>query len=149
VSRADPEREPTPDGPPVRRRFPIFVGRKSRLLLWVFGVVGDNAYVDLDDQLDARFGWARVRTPVSNIRSWRIEGPWLWITAIGIRTSIRHRDLTFGGTPRGGVRVDFHRPVRPWFYDVPALYVTVADLEGFAAALRELGIPGEDARRGR
>jgi hypothetical protein len=30
---------------------------------------------------------------------------------------------------------------------VPALYVTVGDLEGFAAALSERGIPGEDARR--
>lgn len=128
------------------RRYPIFIGRKSRLLLWVFGVIGDNAYVELGDELDARFGWARIRTPVSNIKSWRIEGPWWWITAIGIRRGIRG-DLTFGGTPRGGVRLDFHAPVRPWFFDVPALYVTVEDLEGFAAALRERGIPGEDARR--
>jgi hypothetical protein len=30
---------------------------------------------------------------------------------------------------------------------VPALYVGVDDLEGFANALRALGIPGEDGRR--
>jgi hypothetical protein len=30
---------------------------------------------------------------------------------------------------------------------VPALYVTVADLEGLGRALFERGIPGEDARR--
>jgi len=138
----------TPQGRPIRR-FPIFVGRKSRPLLRLFGVKGDNAYVDLGDELDARFGWARLRTPVGNIASWRIEGPWLWITAIGVRMSIRHRDLTFGGTPRGGVRLDFREPVRAFRFNVPALYVTVEDLVGFTAALGELGIPGLDARRAR
>ncbi len=131
------------------RRFPIEVGRKSRPLLRLFGVKGDNAYVDLGDELDARFGWARIRTPVSNIESWRIEGPWLWITAIGVRMSVRHRDLTVGGTPRGGVRMEFREPVRAFRSKVPALYVTVEDLEGFAAALSERGIPGIDARRPR
>ena len=131
------------------RRFPIEVGRKSRALLRLFGVKGDNAYVDLGDELDARFGWARVRTPVGNIESWRIEGPWLWITAIGVRMSIRHRDLTFAGTPRGGIRMDFREPVRAFRFLVPALYVTVEDLEGFAAALSERGIPGLDERRSR
>ena len=131
------------------RRFPIEVGRKSRPLLRLFGVMGDNAYVDLGEELDARFGWARVRTPVSNIESWRIEGPWLWITAIGVRMSIRRRDLSFGGTPRGGVRMDFREPVRAFRLKVPALYVTVEDLEGFAAALSERGINGMDARRPR
>jgi hypothetical protein len=131
------------------RRFPIKVGRKSRPLLWLFGVRGDNAYVDLGETLDARFGWARLETPVSNIASWRIEGPWLWITAIGVRRGIRHGDFTFAGTARGGVRMDFREPVRALGFNVPALYVTVADLEGFAAALSALGIPGEDARRER
>jgi hypothetical protein len=129
------------------RRFPIRVGRRSRALLWLFGVRGGNAYVDLaDDELDAHFGFYRLRTPVDNIGSWRIEGPWLWVTAIGVRTSLRHRDVTFGGSPRGGVRVDFREPVRFGFYHVPALYVTVEDLEGLAAALAEHGIQGVDAR---
>lgn len=131
------------------RRFPIKVGRKSRPLLWLFGVRGDNAFVDLGAQLDARFGWARLRTPVDNIVSWRIEGPWRWITAIGVRRSSRHGDLTFGGTPRGGVRLDFREPVRALGLSVPALYLTVEDLEGFAAALGARGIPGVDARAGR
>jgi len=120
------------------RRFPIRVGRRSRAVLRLFGVRSGNAYVDLDGELDARFGFYRVRTPVSNLASWRIEGPWLWITAIGVRTSLRHRD---------GVRVDFTEPVRLGFLRIPALYVTVEDLEGFAGALVERGIPGEDARK--
>jgi hypothetical protein len=131
------------------RRFPIRIGRRSRPLLRLFGVRNGNAFVDLDGELDARFGFFRVSTPLSNIASWRIEGPWLWITAIGVRTSIRHRDVTFGGSHRGGVRVDFKERVAFGFLRIPALYVTVEDLEGLAAALNALGIPGEDARKQR
>jgi hypothetical protein len=129
------------------QRFPIRVGRRSRPLLRLFGVTNGNAFVDLNEEMDARFGRSRVQTPVANLASWRIEGPWLWITAIGVRTSIRHRDVTFGGNHRGGVRVDFRDPVRFGFLSIPALYVTVEDLEGFAAALAGRGIPGLDARR--
>lgn len=128
------------------RRFPIRVGRRSRPLLRLFGVRSDNAYVDVGDAFDARFGWFRIRVPMSDIVSWRIEGPWRWVTAIGVRLSIRHRDLTFGGTPRGGVRVDFREPVQIGVLRIPALYVTVDDLEGLAAALTEHGIGGLDAR---
>jgi hypothetical protein len=131
------------------RRFPIRIGRRSRPLLRLFGVRNGNAFVDLDGELDARFGFFRVSTPLSNIASWRIEGPWLWITAIGVRTSIRHRDVTFGGSHRGGVRVEFKERVRFGFLRIPALYVTVEDLEGLTAALKALGIPGEDARKQR
>jgi hypothetical protein len=130
------------------QHFPIELGRRSRpLLRLLFRVSPETAYVDLADELDARFGFGHLRTPVENIASWRIEGPWLWITAIGIRRSIRHGDVTFGGTPKGGVRIDFREPVKAMGFRVPALYVTVEDLQGLAAALAERGIPGEDARR--
>lgn len=133
------------------RRFPILVGRRSRFLLLLFGVRADNAYVDLGDaELDAHFGFFRVRTPTRNLASWRIEGPWLWVTAIGVRTSVRHHDVTFGGTNRGGVRVDFREPVQGLGrLRIPALYLTVEDLEGFAAALTERGLQGTDARKTR
>jgi hypothetical protein len=132
----------------VTRRFPIHVAQRARLVLLLFGVRPSNAYVELgDDELDAHFGFFRFRTPMCNLTSWRIEGPWRWITAIGVRLSIRHRDLTFGGTNRGGVRVDFKEPVRMGGMRIPALYLTVEDLEGFAAALAERGLPGRDARK--
>jgi hypothetical protein len=130
------------------QRFAIRLGARSLPLLRLFGVRGPtDAWVELrDDTLEARFGSARVSTALSNIASWRIEGPWLWITAIGIRRSFRHGDITFGGSPHGGVRLDFREPVRVTRLGVPALYVTVDDLEGFATALRERGIDGVDAR---
>jgi hypothetical protein len=129
------------------RRFPIRIGRRSRPLLRLFGVRDGNAFVAMNDVLDAHFGSFRIETPLANISSWRIEGPWRWITAIGVRRSVRHGDLTFGGSHRGGVRLDFREPVRLGRLRVPALYVTVEDLEGLAAVLAERGIPGEDARR--
>lgn len=131
------------------QRFPIRLGSRSRPLLRLFAVRGrDDAWVDLgDDTLEARFGRFGAATPVSNVASWRIEGPWPWITAIGVRRSWRHGDLTFGGSPRGGVRLDFKEPVRVGPFDVPALYVTVEDLEGLAAALAARGITGVDARK--
>ena len=135
-------------------RYPIRVGRKSRLFLRVaFGVRADDAWIELgdgpDDSLRVRFGWWPFETTMGNVVRWRIEGPWRWITAIGYRRSIRHGDLTFGGSPHGGVRIDFRTPV-PWLlFRIPAIYVPADDLEALAAALAARGIPGDDVRRRR
>jgi hypothetical protein len=48
------------------------------------------------------------------------------------------------------VRIDFRAPVRFvrfGFFAIPALYVTVEDLEGLATALSDRGISGVDARK--
>jgi hypothetical protein len=135
-------------------RFPIRVGRRSRLFLRiVFGVRADVSWIDLGDgpdgELEVRFGWSHFRTPVANIASWQIEGPFLWITAIGVRRSTRHGDVTFGGSPHGGVRIDFRTPVRWAIFHVPAIYVPADDLEALAADLGRRGFPGRDLRRRR
>lgn len=130
-------------------RFPIELGRRSRpLLRLLFGVTPENAYVDLGDDLDAHFGYGHFRTPLANIASWRIEGPWPWITAIGIRRGIRDGVFSFAGTSTGGVRVDFRERVRGLrLFRTPALYLAVEDPEALAAALSARGISGTDARR--
>ena len=133
-------------------RFPIRVGRRSRLFLRLFfGVRADDSWVDLGDgpdgELQVLFGWSQFRTRMANVASWRIEGPFLWITAIGVRMSIRHRDVTFGGSPHGGVRIDFLTPVDWGIVHVPAIYVPADDLEALAADLERRGIHGTDARR--
>lgn len=121
------------------------------LLLGLWGVRPGLAYAEIgqgpDGELQARFGRVRFATPLANIAGWRIEGPFHWITAIGIRRSVRHGDLSFAGAAHGGVRMDFRSPVRWSFLRVPALYIGADDLDAFAAALRERGIPGVDARR--
>jgi hypothetical protein len=130
-------------------RFPIRIGRRSAgALRLFFGVRPENAWAEIgDDGLLIRYGRAELRTTLDNLLRWRIEGPFRWITAIGIRRSVRHGDVSFAGSPHGGVRVDFRRPV-PWGpFHVPAVYVAADDLDAFAAALAARGIPGEDARR--
>jgi hypothetical protein len=131
----------------VTQRFPIRVGKRSRPLLLLFGVRAGNAWVELDGVITARFGFYRLSTPLENLASYQIEGPWLWLTAIGVRRSWRGGDLTFAGSPHGGVRLNFMRPVRLGPLRVPALYVTVDDLDGFATALAARGVPGQDARK--
>ena len=102
-----------------------------------------------DERLTARFGWFEFQVALRDIAGWRIEGPWRWITAIGVRRSIRHGDLTFAGSPRGGVRLDFRSPVTWNVLRVPAFYVGVEDLEGFAATLAALGILARTHERSR
>src|SRR3954447_1674381 len=107
------------------------IGRRSRPLLLLFGVRQSNAFVDLTpDYLDAHFGFYHLRVPLANIARWRIEGPWLWITAIGVRRGIRKGDITFAGNHKGGVRIDFKEPEKRSIARIPRVYVTVADLEG-------------------
>jgi hypothetical protein len=127
-------------------RFPIRIGRRSRPYMRLWTVRPDTAFVDIDDDIDLHFGRFRLRTPLANLASWRIEGPFLWITAIGIRRSIRHGDVSFAGSPHGGVRIDFREPVRWGLFNVPAIYVGADDLDGLAAELIRRGVPGTDAR---
>ena len=134
-------------------RFPIRVGPKSRLpLRLLFGVQADDAWIDIGDghegELEVQFGWSHFRTPMTNIARWQIEGPFLWITAIGVRRSNRHGDVTFGGSPHAGVRIDFTTPVHWTIFHVPAIYVPADDLDGLAAELERRGVPGRDVRRG-
>jgi hypothetical protein len=130
-------------------RYPIRIGSRSRLFLRIaFGVTPDRAWAEIDDDaVRVRFGRFAFEAPVANVTRWRIEGPWRWITAIGLRRSVRHGDVSFAGSPRGGVRLDFRDPVRWGILHVPAAYYGVEDLEGLAAELAALGIDGEDARR--
>jgi hypothetical protein len=140
-------REPAHSTP---TRYDIRIGQRSRLILRLFfGVTPDRAWVTLDDErLTARLGWWEIEVPLADIIGWRVEGPWRWITAIGVRRSLRGGDLSFAGSPRGGVRLQLATPVRWYRLSVPALYVGVEDLERLAADLEARGIPGEDVRTG-
>jgi hypothetical protein len=128
-------------------RFPIRIGPRSRLVVRLFGVTPANAYAELGDDLEIRFGWFRFRTPVANIERYRIEGPFTWIKAIGVRMSFRHPDLSFCGSAHGAVRMDLKEPVRWGPIRVPAVWAGVDDLDALAAELSRRGVPGADARR--
>lgn len=131
------------------RRYPIRIGSRSAPLLRLgFGVTPERAWASLvGGALSVRFGWYRFRVPLENIAGYRLEGPWRWLTAIGVRHTLGRGDISFAGSPRGGVRLDLRSPVRWTVLDIDVVYVGVDDLDGFAAELRSIGIEGEDARR--
>ncbi|HUR16375.1 MAG TPA: hypothetical protein VMZ33_03745 [Candidatus Limnocylindrales bacterium] len=125
------------------------LGRKSRPLLLLWGARASNSYVDLNDELDAHFGMFRFRTPTSNIARWSAEGPWLWITAIGVRRGILNGEMSFVGAHTGGVRLEFKERPKWGLLRPPAFWVAVDDIDGFTASLAARGIPGEDKRKRR
>jgi len=128
-------------------RFPIRIGPRSRAVVRLFGATPDKAYAELGDDLEIRFGRFRIRTPIANVARYRIEGPFPWITAIGVRMSVRHRDVSFCGSNHGAVRMDLVERV-PWGpIRVPAVWAGADDLDGLAAALAARGIPGVDVRK--
>jgi hypothetical protein len=128
-------------------RFPIRIGRRSRALVRLFGATPATAYAEIGDELEIRFGRFRVRTPVANVDRYRIEGPFTWIKAIGVRRSLRGGDVSFCGSAHGAVRMDLKERVPFGPFKVPAVWAGADDLDGLAAELARRGVPGEDARR--
>ncbi len=129
--------------------FPIRVQKNLRPLLIFFGVRDNGkAVVRIDgNELTVSFGWFGARTTLANIERWDITGPYSSLRAVGVRRTIGTRDLSFGGSAHGGVRLRFREPVRAARFGNTELYLTVDDLEGLAAALSARGIPGSDLRR--
>lgn len=114
---------------------------RFRRLLIAWGVTPDRASVSLDGgRLIARFGRVTVHTPVTNIKSVRITGPYHSWKAIGVRLSFADRGLTFGTNTRQGVCLTFAEPVSGvvpgGLIKHPGLTVTVVDPEAFAEAVR-------------
>lgn len=119
---------------------------RFRLFLLPFGVTPSTSRVEVTDgTLYARFGVFSVRTPLSNVTDVHVTGPYKAWRSVGPRLSLADRGATYGTTDRGGVCIAFAEPVAALdplgVLRNPSLTVTVADLEGLAAALRHDG-PG-------
>jgi len=137
---------PSLDAPLV---FPIRIQANLKPLLLVFGVHDDGRAVVriADGTFQATFGRFGATTPLANIESWDITGPYRSIRAVGVRRTMGSHDLSFGGSAHGGLRVHFRKPVRAARLLNTELYVTVDQLVGLGAALAARGIPGKDLRR--
>lgn len=112
---------------------------RYRLLLRGLGVTPARATLTVDDsQLHVRFGHVTLTTPRSNIRDAEVTGPHSPLKAIGIRTSLRDRGLTFGSSAQRTTCIRFLEPVRAQPFDIashPALTVSVEEPERLAALL--------------
>jgi hypothetical protein len=116
----------------------------------LFGVSPATAGVDVvDGRLVARFGPWRVVTPVANVASARVTGPYAWWKVIGpAHLSLADRGLTFATTDRGGVCLSFHHPVHgiepTGRLRHPGLTVTVADPSALLDLLAAHGVEVDD-----
>ena len=106
-----------------------------------FGITPESAWVEVDAAgLDARFGPWRLRTPLDNVRSVDITGPYRFIKTAGpARLGITDRGLTFATNGDRGVLIAFVKSL-PAIEPLgvlrhPELTVTVEDVEGLARAL--------------
>ncbi|MBA3575719.1 MAG: hypothetical protein H0W37_12340 [Pseudonocardiales bacterium] len=109
-----------------------------------FGITPWTARVQVDAEVLAiRFGWWRLRTPVTNIVGTAVTGPFGFLrTAGSARLSLADVGLTCATNGERGLCIRFAQPVRgiePFgVLRHPAVTVTVADPERLAAFLDEL-----------
>lgn len=98
----------------------------------------DGVTVGDDGSLVATFGRARVATTLDNVHHTEITGPHRWYTAVGLRLSFADDGVTFGTNHRRGLCIEFVERVPKviGFKDHSTLWVSVADPDGLAAAIR-------------
>lgn len=113
---------------------------RAPALLAVLGLRPSNTGVEVSDtDLDIDFGAWGCHTPLSNVCDVQITRDYTAIKAIGARASAKDRGATFGTSTVGGVCICFKEPVKallPIAFNT-AVTVTVEDLDGLAALLRE------------
>ncbi len=123
------------------RRFPFRFTPLYRLAALPFGVTRSTAVVEIDvAQLLIRFGPWRVRTPLSNVVSTTVTGPFAPLKTAGpAHLSFADRGMTCATNGELGLCIRFREPVRglePFgLLRHPAVTVTVEDCERLASAL--------------
>ena len=120
------------------RFFPYRLDRRWKPLFAALRVGADDGVTVTDDgRLIATYGWARVETTLDNIDHTEISGPHRWYTSVGLRLSFADDGITFGTNHHRGLCIAFVEKIPKviGLHDHSALWVSVADPEGLAAAL--------------
>jgi hypothetical protein len=109
-----------------------------------FGIVPNRAEAILTPTgLSVRFGPWRAQTSLDNIKDVAITGPYAFLKTAGpARLALTDRGLTFATNGERGVRLTFRNSIKgiepTGRLRHPELTLTVADVDGFAAQVREL-----------
>ncbi|HEX2577826.1 MAG TPA: hypothetical protein VHK88_15855 [Aquihabitans sp.] len=125
------------------RCFPFRFAGVPGIACRPFGVTRSNASVTVSvHEVEARFGPWRVTTPLANVAEVTTTGPYHWWFVAGpAHLSRTDHGLTFATNDRAGACLRFHEPVPPAFpwprWEHPGLTVTVDDVAGLAALVRE------------
>jgi hypothetical protein len=138
----DPRASDAPDELLDERWFPMEFSPVFRLASLPLGACGKQAGVLVREaELVARFGPWSISTPIDNIASAQVTGPYRVVKTIGPpHLSLRDLGLTFAGTPRRGVCLRFNRAlsgIEPLgLIRHPALTVTVREPEELVWEIR-------------
>jgi hypothetical protein len=127
----------------VKRRFSFRFDLRYQALAKRFGVTPEHAWVEVsDDELRARFGPWRLRTPLQNVASVELTGPYHFVKTAGpARLGVTDLGLTFATNGDRGVLISFRKRV-PGIDPLGVLRhgeltVTVAEPDELASALKE------------
>ncbi|MDW3212572.1 MAG: hypothetical protein R8G01_01130 [Ilumatobacteraceae bacterium] len=118
--------------------FPYDLDRRWAPMFAVLGLGDDDGvYVGDDGSFRATFGRVGITTTLDNVHHTDVTGPHRWYTAVGLRLSFADDGITFGTNHRRGLCIEFVDPVPKviGFKRHSALWVSVADPEGLAAAI--------------
>ncbi len=125
------------------RRFDFAFDPRYRVAGLPFGVLPATTWVEVGDgRLRARFSWWTLDTSLANVAGVERTGGYAFVKTAGPpHLSFTDRGVTFATNGERGVCVSFHRPV-PAIDPTgtirhPGATFTVADLDGFEAALRD------------
>lgn len=123
------------------KRFDFDFESPYTALALLFGATPSSAHVEVseDGTIESRFGFVSIRTDASNVDQIERSGDYNWWKAIGIRSSLKDRGLTFGSSTRRGVCLKFKAPVKakPSLFGLahPGLTLTLQDPDAFVAAV--------------
>ncbi len=125
------------------RRFDFAFDPRYRVAGLPFGVLPATTWVEVGDgRLRARFSWWTLDTSLANVAGVEQSGGYAFVKTAGPpHLSFTDRGVTFATNGERGVCVSFHRPV-PAIDPTgtirhPGATFTVADPDGFEAALRD------------
>ncbi|WP_404352739.1 hypothetical protein LG324_07275 [Phycicoccus jejuensis] len=125
------------------RRFDFAFDPRYRIAGLPFGVLPATTWVEVGDgRLRARFSWWSLDTSLANVAGVEQSGGYAFVKTAGPpHLSFTDRGVTFATNGERGVCVSFHRPV-PAIDPTgtirhPGATFTVADPDGFEAALRD------------
>lgn len=121
-----------------REFFPYHLDTRWVALFTLLGVKeSDGVHLTDDGRLIATFGRVKVETPISNIDHTLVTADHRWYTAVGLRLSAADDGLTFGTNHRAGLCIEFIEKIPKviGLKNHSALWVSVADPEGLAAAI--------------
>ncbi len=123
------------------KRFEFAFDPVYRTVALPLGVAPARCWVEVDEtRLRVKFGFWSLQTSLANVADTEVTGPYSRAKTIGpAHLSLSDRGITFATNPERGLCIRFHTPVaaiEPLGYlRHPAATVTVADVEGLAAAL--------------